>query len=265
MIRLIATDMDGTLLNSKNQLPDGFYQILHRLVNKGVYFAIASGRQYQTLQNNFSLVKEQLIFIAENGAIVMQNDRELFSCGMDKKDVADIISDVRKLEDCDIVLCGKRSAYVETLNPDFEAEVRKYYHSCEKVQDLLEIEDDILKVAVYDYVGSEEHSYKVLYPKWGRTANVIVSGKHWMDFGRPDTDKGTALKHLKKVLDVTDMETLVFGDYFNDVPMMECAYYSYAMENAPQGVKSKARFIAPSNTEDGVLKVICSLEKEGLI
>lgn len=265
MIRLIATDMDGTLLKSDGELPKGFDEVLFTLVNKGVYFAIASGRQYHTLLNNFNTLKDQLIFIAENGAIVMHHDKEIYSCALERQKVEGIISDIRKTEDCDIVLCGKRSAYVETGNLSFEAEVRKYYHECQRVKDLLSVEDEILKIAVYDYIGSQEHSYNKLYPKWGRCSNVIVSGKHWMDFGSNDVDKGVALKHLQSVLGVTYMETMVFGDYFNDAPMMEAAYYSYAMKNAPQGVKAKARFEAPSNDEEGVVKVIHKLEKEGLI
>lgn len=265
MIRLIATDMDGTLLKSNGELPHGFYELFHKLVCKGVYFAVASGRQYHTLVDNFEQVKEQMVFIAENGAMVMQHGKELFTSVLDKHVVEGIIKDVRKVENCEIVLCGKNSAYIETNNSEFEREVRKYYKQCQRLDDVLSVEDGILKVAVYDYISSEEHCYRVLYPKWGQDMNVIVSGKHWMDFGRLDVDKGVALKHIQGVLGVKESETLVFGDYFNDVPMLGAAYYSYAMENAPDNVKRKARFGAPSNDSEGVLRVICKLEEEGLI
>ena len=259
MIRLIATDMDGTLLKSDGKLPDRFYEVFSNLLNKGVCFAVASGRQYHTLLNNFSDVKDQMIFIAENGAVVMKQQKELFSRVLERHMIEAIINDVRNAEKYDIVLCGKRSAYIEAYRPEFNAEVTKYYHMCEKVQDLLSIDDEILKIAVYDYDGSEENSYQEFYPKWGSTMNVIVSGKHWMDFGRQDVDKGVALRFLQDSLGVTADETMVFGDYYNDVSMMEAAYYSYAMENAPEGVKAKARFIAPSNSEEGVMKVINKL------
>lgn len=265
MIKLIATDIDGTLLNSDGKLPDGFNELILKLSKKGIYFAIASGRQYQTLINDFAPFKDQLVFIAENGALVMHHGKELFFRALERHKVEGIIKDIREAGDRDIVLCGKKSAYVETTNPEFEAEVRKYYFNCELVKDLLEIEDDILKIALYDYIGAEENSYNMFNSKWGQEVNVIVSGKHWMDFGRPDVDKGVALKFLQDKFGVCFEETVVFGDYFNDVPMMEAAYYSYAVSNAPAGVKEKARFEAPSNTEEGVLKVISDMEKEGLI
>lgn len=265
MIKLIATDIDGTLLNAEGKLPEGFSEIIYRLEEKGVYLAIASGRQYHTLFNDFDTFKNQLVFIAENGAIVIHQGKELFFRSLERQKVEAIIKDIRSAGGRDIVLCGKKSAYVETLNAEFEAEVRKYYYRCELVQDLLCVEDDILKIALYDYVGAQENSYSIFNSKWGKEINVIVSGKHWMDFGRLDVDKGIAIKKLQDMFGVNFQETMVFGDYFNDVPMMEVSYYSYAVENAPEEVRAKARFEAPSNAQDGVMKVICQLEKDGLI
>ncbi|NLL05817.1 MAG: HAD family phosphatase [Clostridiaceae bacterium] len=265
MIKLIAIDVDGTLLNAEGKLPEGFGELLLRLVDKGVYVAIASGRQYHTLINDFEPYKHQLVFIAENGSIVMHKGKELFFRSLERQKVEGIIRDIRGADKCDIVLCGKKSAYVETLNSEFEAEVRKYYHRCELVEDLLCVEDDVLKIALYDYIDAQEHSYPIFASKWSKETNVIVSGKHWMDFGRLDVDKGVAIKNLQGMFGVEYNETMVFGDYFNDVPMMEEAYYSYAVENAPEGVRAKARFVAPANSEEGVLKVIYQKEKDGLI
>lgn len=265
MIKLIATDIDGTLLNAKGELPTGFNELIKRLEDKGVYLAIASGRQYHTLLSDFAPYKNQLVFIAENGAIVIHKGKELFFRSLERQKVEAIIKDIRVAGGRDIVLCGKKSAYVETLNAEFEAEVRKYYYRCELVQDLLSVEDDILKIALYDYIGAQENSYSLFNSKWAKEVNVIVSGKHWMDFGRLDVDKGIAIKKLQDLFSVNFQETMVFGDYFNDVPMMEVAYYSYAVKNAPYEVRGKARFEAPSNEEEGVIRVICQLEKDGLI
>lgn len=265
MIKLIATDVDGTLLNGDSKIPDGFYELIMRLENRGVYFAIASGRQYQKLINDFICLKDKLVFIAENGALVMHHGKELFFRALERQKVEGIIKDIRSAGDRDIVLCGKKSAYVETSNPEFEAEVRKYYINCEHVQDLLCVEDEILKVALYDYISSQENSFQLFNNKWREEVSVIVSGKHWMDFGRLDVDKGVAIKNLQDMLHVSYEDTMVFGDYFNDVPMMEAAYYSYAMKNAPEDVRARARFEAPSNIDEGVLKVICKAEDDGLI
>lgn len=265
MIKLIATDVDGTLLNGDAEILEGFHELIERLEKKGVYFAIASGRQYQKLIDDFSSLKDKLVFIAENGALVMHHGKELFFRAFEREKVEGIIKDIRNAGERDIVLCGKKSAYVETANAEFEAEVRKYYINCQHVQDLLSVEDDILKVALYDYVSAQDNSYELFNNKWGREVNVIVSGKHWMDFGRLDVDKGVAIRKLQTALSINYENTMVFGDYFNDVPMMEAAYYSYAMKNAPEDVRARARFVAPSNVDEGVMKVILKAEDEGLI
>ena len=66
-IKFIATDMDGTLLCDNKQLPSDFYEVFQQLQQKNILFSAASGRQYQSLVNTFEPVKEEMVFIAENG------------------------------------------------------------------------------------------------------------------------------------------------------------------------------------------------------
>lgn len=265
MIKLIATDMDGTLFREDGTLPSGFFEMLQTLSEKDVYFVIASGRQYFTLLNDFIDVKDKLVFIAENGSLAMRNGEELFSLSLDREDVVKIVEDVRKVDGCELVVCGKNSAYIETDNLELSDNVFTFYLKCQKLDDILKFDDDILKVAVYDFECSESHAHKILHPKWGEKYNVIVSGKNWMDFGRLDVDKGVALKKIQEILGVSIDETLVFGDYFNDVSMFKNAKYSYAMDNAVDGVKAEASFVAPSNKDEGVMQIIKKYIDEGLI
>ena len=71
--------------------------------------------------------------------------------------------------------------------------------------------------------------------------------------------KGTAVRHLQEQLGITAAETAVFGDYDNDISMLQCADYSFAMQNAPARVRECARYLAPSNEDNGVVRQICSL------
>ena len=77
MIKLIATDMDGTLLNSKNEIQDGFYEVFNKLEEKGIIFAAASGRQYYNLLKRFEGIEDKMMFIAENGTFVVYKGKEL--------------------------------------------------------------------------------------------------------------------------------------------------------------------------------------------
>ena len=69
-IRLIAADMDGTLLDSEKRLPDGLFPLVRALHERGVRFAPASGRQFYTLYEQFGEIADELMYISENGSMV---------------------------------------------------------------------------------------------------------------------------------------------------------------------------------------------------
>lgn len=256
MIKLIATDMDGTLLKSNGQLPHEFSAVLNNLIDKEVMFCVASGRQYFTLRDNMAEFKDKITFIAENGAFIVRNDKELFSKTLDRTMVNEVIKDLNKLHDCKAVLCGKKSAYVLDKSTEFIDEVKKYYHRCAPANSFDEIDDELFKIAVYDPKGPANNSHLALSPKWSSLLQLTISGQVWLDIGRNDIDKGTAIKFLQSDFGVSETETMAFGDYYNDVSMLQNVYHSYVMENAPAGVKKHGRFIAKSNDENGVLRVI---------
>lgn len=262
MIKLIATDMDGTLLNEQGCLSNEIFDIIKKLKEKNILFAPASGRQYYNLENKFSRVKDDIIYIAENGCYVVTKGTEISSNYLDKKIVKKLIHTARKVDGTDIVLCGKKAAYVEKDSKEFINEVEKYYYRYEIVEDLNKVEDDILKFTLYDPKGPEVNSNKVFQPLFKDKLLVVVSGKVWLDIINKDINKGIAIKQLQRKYNIKPEETMVFGDYYNDIDMLQSAYHSYAMDNAPEEVKKHARFIAKSNRENGVIDVIKSLVLE---
>lgn len=266
MIKLIACDMDGTLLDDSGKLSSEFFNVFESLTNRDIKFTVASGRQYHQLITNFKDVYDNIIYIAENGTMVIYKGKELYSCTLDKKDVRKVVKHSKELKNAFIVLCGKKSAYINTEREDVLKEIKKYYYKHEVVKDFNNIEDEILKISVMDLEGSQNNSYKFFYPRLKDRLQVVVSGELWLDIYRKETNKGTALKLIQQKLGIDEKETMVFGDYYNDVEMLKTAYYSYAMDNAPQGVKEYARFIAKSNKENGVIEKIkeVALSKKGL-
>jgi Cof subfamily protein (haloacid dehalogenase superfamily) len=256
MIKLIACDMDGTLLNGEGKIDKEFFEIFERLMDKNVKFAVASGRQYFTLLDNFEDVKDKIVYIAENGTMVKYNDEELYSCILDRKDAMEIIRDVEGIADAYPVVCGKSCAYINTNKKEVLEEIKKYYKSYKKLENFSEINDEILKIAVLDFNGSERNSYKTLNPKWKDKVMVTISGEIWIDLFNKEANKGLAVRVLQDKFNINKEETMAFGDYFNDIEMLQEAHYSYAMANAPEGVKKHANFIAKSNNEKGVIEAI---------
>ena len=255
-VKLIATDMDGTLLNSKKQLSESFYNIFDKLKAKGILFAAASGRQLYNLQNEFLPVKNDMIFIGENGSFVTYKDEELLVQPLDKAIVPELIRIARTIPDACTILCGKKQAYIEDANEDFMRNVEMYYDMRTSVDDLLNVtDDDILKIAICDFAGSAKNSY-TFYKQFKKELQVKVSGSIWLDISDRMANKGRAIKVLQKRFNIGFDETMVFGDYMNDLEMMKEAYFSYAVENAHPEIKDAARFITASNDEEGVIKVL---------
>ncbi|RNL91065.1 HAD family phosphatase [Sinomicrobium pectinilyticum] len=255
-IKLIATDMDGTLLNSQNNVSEKFFKIFKELKQHHIHFVAASGRQYHSITDKLHSIADDITIIAENGAIAKQRGKELLVTPLSLSVVRDAITLIRPLEDAYIVICGKDRAYIETENIAFHDMFREYYHEFTKVPDLNNIEgDEFLKIAVYSFGGSEKNIYPHVR-HLEETLQVKVSGEYWLDISSQDANKGHALRLIQEKLNVTREETLVFGDYNNDLEMMEQAYFSYAMENAHQNVLNAARYRTLSNDNNGVEHIL---------
>jgi Cof subfamily protein (haloacid dehalogenase superfamily) len=258
-IRLITVDMDGTLLDEHHEVPITLWPLLHQLRERGVLFCPASGRQHANLATRFAPVAGDLLVIAENGSYVARGGVEISSATVDRGVVAEIVTTVRDLArdagDVGAVVCGKRSAYVERVDAAFLAECELYYTLLQPVDDLLAVDDDVLKVAVFDF-GSAQHTTAPALERFRDTQQVVVSGLHWVDVMHPTTHKGAAVRAVQERYGFTRAQTMAFGDYLNDLEMLDEAEHSYAMANAHPTVLTRARHVAPSNREDGVVRTI---------
>ncbi|MGX4688508.1 Cof-type HAD-IIB family hydrolase [Streptomyces sp. JNUCC 63] len=261
-IRLVVTDMDGTLLDDAKRIPAGLWPTLAELRRRDVLFSPASGRQYATLAEQFAGNDEGMAFIAENGTYVVRDGVELSSDPLEPTVAARLVKAVRELRvqgvDVGAVVCGKRSAYVERTDEAFLTEVRRYYVRHRIVTDASAVDDDIIKVALFDF-GSAERTTAPALASFADTHQVVVSGEHWVDVMNRTANKGAALRRLQRDLGIAPAQTLVFGDYLNDLEMLDAAEWSFAMANAHPEVIGRARHLAPSNNDNGVLRTITRL------
>lgn len=251
-VKLVVTDMDGTLLNSKSEVSDRFFELYYQLKKHNIQFIAASGRQYFSIVDRFEAIKDEITIVAENGAFAMHGNQELFTSELPNEYISKSIKTLRTLSNVYIVLCGKYSAYIETKDKEFINMFKNYYSEYELVDDLTEIkEDTFFKIAAYHFDCSETYIYPAV-KHLESELQVIVSGEHWLDISHLNANKGFALNILQKDLNISKEETMVFGDYNNDLKMIELADFSYAMENAHPNVKKAAKFLTKTNDEKGV-------------
>ncbi|MEL0455566.1 HAD family hydrolase [Flavobacteriaceae bacterium SZ-1-7] len=263
-VKLVVSDMDGTLLNPESEVSSRFFNQFNALKEKNIHFIAASGRQYQSILDKLHSIKDDISIIAENGGIMKYNNQEHILLKLTRENVQKSVSLLRNVEDAYIVLCGRKRAYIETNSEDFISRFSKYYKEYAIVDDLTKVDDDdFLKIAVFHYESSEKHilpSAKALKAD----LQVIVSGENWLDISHAEANKGYALNILQQKLGVKKEETMAFGDYNNDLEMLELAYFSYAMENGHDDVKKTARFMTKSNAEEGVEIILDKLLNQGL-
>lgn len=210
-LRLVVADMDGTLLDEHGQVPDALWPLLETMRARGVLFVPASGRQYATLHREFAGAAEGMPFIAENGSYVVRDGVELSSDPLGGAFVREVLLALQELTaagaDLGVVVCGKRSAYVSRTGDAFLGEARKYYAALEVVPDLLDVEDEILKIAVYDFGDAEQQTAPHLARFRSDATRVVISGKHWIDLMSATADKGAAVRSLQAALGITPAQT----------------------------------------------------------
>ena len=267
MIKLIFSDMDGTLLTSENKLPAGFDEMMAELKRRGVIFCPASGRQYFSLLKSFEKYADEFLFLAENGTLVMHREIEIFSCPIDRKAVDRILEVTEPLKNILRVWCGKKDAYIrrEHDTPAFQAEMAKYYTHNAVVDNFAEIDDTPIKVAMFDGTGNAEKNIYSYLGEFYDNLQVVLSSDYWVDLMTKGINKGEAVRNVQRILNVKPEECAAFGDYMNDYEMIQAVGYGFAMANAHPELKKVAKFETLSNDEFGVLVGIKKLMSEGLI
>lgn len=257
MIKLIATDMDGTFLDSNKNFDIEFirtYQYLHK---NGIKFVIASGNQYHRLFQKFLPMSLDIIFIAENGSYIAQGSNELYTNTVSADDAKKICTLFDLYPEVFIVLCGKKAAYIKNANKDYEKMIKMHYCSFEFVDSFESLyNEDILKIAVYDPNGDIELVLKKIADQLPTSVKVVTSGNMWMDIQNKSINKGIAMKYLQDLYHIKPEECMAFGDQMNDYELLQSVKYGFAMENAVDPIKEIAYDICLDNESQGVIKKI---------
>ncbi len=258
-VRLVVSDMDGTLLDDAKEIPESLWPLLDDLGERGIVFSPASGRQAATLLHQLGHAVPGLVVIAENGAVVARDSEHLRVTPLADGVVAAVLTRARELtagqSDLGVVLCGPDGAFIERRDQAFLEQVQPYYYAHEVVDDLGAVDDELVKVAIFDFGNIEDVTAPAI-KSLGGDMEVVVSGRNWLDVMAPGVDKAAAVRAVQERLGITPAQTMVFGDYLNDLAMLDTADWSYAVANAHAGILAAARYVAPSNAENGVVRTV---------
>lgn len=266
MIKVIFSDMDGTLLDENGQLPAEFDEVMGELKKRNVIFAPTSGRQYYALMYQMGKYKDDFLFLAENGAYSCYREKEMFSSTIDKAEYMKVLHKAMSVPHIYPVVSGKKNSYVLRQWEPYIGELHKYYTRAEYVDRFEDIDDDFIKLALAD--NEYEDSVKNIWEPMSDLDTYLhrtLSSNVWVDYLNPDANKGWAVRKVQEKFGFKPEECAAFGDYMNDYEMMQSVYYSYAMANAHPDLKKVARFQCKSNVEHGVMEQIKEFIRQGMI
>lgn len=260
MIKLICSDIDGTLVpDGTDKINPEIFEVIRELKKHGVQFVAASGRQYESIRKLFAPVAEDIIFVADGGNVTIEKEELVSVTKMTAADAEALMEDISAMPGCTLMAAAPMTSYIPKDKPELIELMDQGYHYhitlVDEIKDALK--DDIVKVSLYDGSGhAEETVEKYLPEKWFHHDRIehLCAGAVWVDFISKKGGKGRAIRDIQKGLSITPEETMVFGDNLNDLEMLACAKYSFAVGNARQEVKEAANYIADTNVNDGVLK-----------
>lgn len=254
-IKMVVSDMDGTLLNSNHEVSDRFFKVFKILKSKGILFVAASGRQYNSIINKLHPIKNDIVVIAENGGFVMQQEKELLSTPLPTTHIKRTLEILGGFPEMHPVLCGKQTAYITGKSSVFVDKLREYYTEFDVVDTLENVTTEIIKIAIYHFESSEHFIYPHV-KSLEQELKVKISGTNWVDISSVNAHKGFALEKVMKAHHINTDEVLVFGDYNNDLEMLALSDFSFAMENAHLNVKNISKYQTASNDDFGVEVVL---------
>ena len=222
-IRLIASDMDATLLDERSQLPPDFAETIRALAGQGILFAAASGRPLYTLETMFPELLEEIILIGDNGGAARWKGKDLFVSEMPAEGWRQLARSTKQAGEVGL-LGGLQAAYAEKRDEGYDAVFKNFYTRVEYVDDLTAVEAAADKFTIYlpndDAQKAFDRTYGAFHTGNGGAFSVAVAGRNWVDVMNPGVHKGAALAKVGALLGIPADSMMAFGDTYNDAEML---------------------------------------------
>ncbi len=248
-IKLLALDIDGTLVNDQKQLSPLTNAVFNALIHQGITLVFCSGRQIHSLLNQFKDYQHQAIYIGENGGISHYDDQLHIHAKLNSNQIHTVLDRLATNPKITPVLSGLDTAYIPAYCTDkFIEEIQPYY-PFHTVKTTHNIDGVVMKVAAH----VDQDSYHEIYlpnQDLQDSMDVCVSADQWCDFNPKGSSKGATLALIMKQLHIAPHQAMAIGDSGNDISMLNSVEYSVAMKNAIDSVKSIAKYITKYDNND---------------
>lgn len=288
MVKLIAVDLDGTLLNEENQISKKNLEAIKFAQANGVEVVIATGRAHFDVQTIFKETGLKTWIIGANGATIHQPNGELFhSISINRQDAFQILNWLEQEEyyyeifSKDSILSPQNGRELLTIEMDRvksanpEVSIEQLIEAAEKqysqtgfsfissCKELIDTDVDVYNILAFSFDEEKLQKGKAQF-KDMKDVTMVTSAQHNFEFEHKKASKGIALEILAKKLALNLADTAAVGDSFNDLSMFRMAGRSAAMGNAPEEIKNSCQEVTLTNIDDGVAHFIYSLLRGAL-
>lgn len=266
-IKLIALDLDGTLLNMEKKVPQGNYQALKECEKAGIQIVSATGRGVGGIPPMIRELPGANYAITTNGAVVadLKNNKAIKTCGLSNEMIQRILNIAKKYHSAtDPFIDGR--AITEPASIDHMDEFGLSPEMQKLIRDTREVVPNVMEYVKTTGAEAEKvnifmadlEEREVLRKELMAIPELSISSSMYnnLEVNAKGADKGSALLWLADYLGIDREETMSFGDGENDIPMIRAAGIGVAMENALDTVKAAADMITLKNDEDGVAAAI---------
>ena len=258
--RLLALDVDGTLLDSHHQLPPRVARAVVAAREAGLTVTLATGKLLASIQPLMETLGLSGPQICLNGAAIMKDltTPPLWYAPLPDSDRRDVIAAVRRLAPETLISQFALDAiYVDREHPSLRVFEEFGEQAPKMTSDLLAVVEPL--TAKMLVVGSLEHIpllYKRVAPLLGERLYIMTTMPIFLEFFQFVANKGHALRSLRESLGMAQQEVIAIGDGANDAPLLREAGLAISMANGAPETRAAAQVIAPTNDEDGVAVIL---------
>lgn len=266
--KLLAVDIDDTLLNTKKELTEGVRSALMNIQEKGVRLAICSGRlpySARKFAEALGVFEHNGYFVSFNGGMVFNSrDEVIFDKVMDRKFLEPIYDVLRPTTVATVVHKYGEMFTDKEGNRYIELSSRTNGLPLNLVGDIARFVDwDLHKMVLVDEHETLETVKKILEEKFGDELDLYYSAPYFLEIMPKGVDKGTGLSEICKDMEIEPEEAVAVGDNFNDLAMIRAAGMGVAMKNSPPEVKAQANYVTTRDCDhDGLAEVARMIEKD---
>lgn len=268
-IKVIASDLDGTFLNDLGSYDRSrFERILAELQERDIRFVVATGNNMQRVRMIFQGLEDQLSYVAENGAYVLENNKPLVREVLDQADVKEMLAYFKGKEIAYRLSVSMASGSYLLKGVSFdgafsmieEEQLQLFLAQMNFIDSFANLPDEeVLKVTLVLPLDEWEAVCQDFNQAFAGRLTAVTSGYGAIDIIKTGLHKAWGLQILLDRWGISPDQVMAFGDGENDIELLNLAKYSYAMENAPDSVKSAATDLAPHHSQNGVLEVLDQL------